>query len=376
MNPALLTFDEYYKLVNSNGKNHPESAYNTSLDKMRQESYLDKSKFPKLLKRVKIRGLMFEFRLKSELRDYVHKNNEGEYKRDTDHNLIYMSQDDIKQKGLKTHEFTIGVFNEDGDCVGAVQDEWGCVLVRVAEEYRGFGLGPMLTKIARTMEPEKPSGGFTPSGYRNFVKTYQEMVRDAFVNGFYRVLLNKKEITPARVKEILASAKLKDRAKSTRLDLNSNDPNDWLLYVGGYGDFILYDKKLKSIYKENSNHFWIEKMIKGATLVRELHDGNGVIVQFHGADDQIKKFLMSCIISYCYNEKMNLYVDPDQIQYVNRNLAKIGNNPDMKSGFKRFLVEPISAIQYAGMGKEENRFRRSFDQYDEFKNSMLETAFS
>ena len=73
---------------------------------------------------------------------------------------------------------------------------------------------------------------------------------------------------------------------------------------------------------------------------------------------------------------MNLYVDPDQIQYVNRNLAKIGNNPDMKSGFKRFLVEPISAIQYAGMGKEENRFRRSFDQYDEFKNSMLETAFS
>lgn len=376
MNPALMTFNEYYKIVNSNEKFHPDTAYDASLDDFKKSEYLDKSNFEKLLKRIKIRGIMFEIRLHARPVQYVHKDDAGEFRRDAEKNLIYMSPEEIKQSKLKTHEITIAVYNDEDECVGAVQDEWGTVLVRVAKEYRGFGLGVMLTKIARSMEPEKPSGGFTPSGYKNFVKTYQEFVRDALSSGLYTSLVKKGEIRADRVKEIIASAKLKDKIKSTKLDVNTNDPADWLLYVGGYGDFIMYDRKLKDIYQDTSYHYWIEKMIKGATLVREHPDGNALIVQFHGANDQIKKFLMSCVLSYCFNEKMALYVDPEDISYVDSRLGDAKKQPDMKSGHKRYFVTPKASINYEPMGRSEKSFRKSFDQYDEFKNTVLEVAFS
>lgn len=376
MNPALMTFDEYYKIVNANEKFHSDTAYDASLEDFKKSEYLNKSNFEKLLKRVKIRGIMFEFRLHARPVQYVHKNEAGEYRRDAEKNLIYMSPEEIKQAKLKTHEITIAVFNDEDECVGAVQDEWGTVLVRVAKEYRGFGLGVMLTKIARSMEPEKSSGGFTHSGYKNFVKTYQEFVRDALSSGLYTSLVKKNEISADRAKEIIASAKLKDRIKSTKLDVNTNDPADWLLYVGGYGDFILYDRKLKDIYQDTSYHYWIEKMIKGATLVREHPDGNALIVQFHGATDQIKKFLMSCVLSYCFNEKMALYVEPEDISYVDSRLGDAKKQPDMTSGHRRYFVKPKAAIAYEPMGRAEKSFRKSFDQYDEFKNTVLEVAFS
>lgn len=376
MNPALMTFDEYYKIVNSNEKFHPNTAYDSSLEDFKKSTYLDKSNFEKLLKRVKIRGIMFEIRLHARPVQYVSKDEAGEHRRDAEKNLIYMSPEEIKKSNLKTHEITIAVFNDDDECVGSVQDEWGTILVRVAKEYRGFGLGVMLTKIARSMEPEKPSGGFTPSGYRNFVKTYQEFVRDALSSGLYTSLVKKGEISIDRVKEIIASAKLKDKINSTKPNISTNDPEDWLLYVGGYGDFIMYDRKLKDIYQDTSYNYWIEKMIKGATLVREHHDGNGVIVQFHGATDKIKQFLMSCIISYCFNEKISLYVDPDDAKYVDSKLANLKKQPDMKSGYKRYFVKPKSAINYEPLGRAEQSFRKSFDRYDEFKHTVLEVAFS
>lgn len=376
INPALLTFEEYHDLVNPKHKQHPDSAYQVDAAELASAGYLQKENFQKLLKRVRIKGIMFEFRLHARPVKYVHKDEQGEHRRDAEGNLIYMTPEEIKEKNLNAHEFTLGVFNEDGNCVGSVQDEWGTILVRVAREYRGFGLGPMLTKIARSMEPEKSSGGFTPSGYRNFFKTYQAFVRDALSSGLYRKKFLSGEITHERIREIISSAKLEDKKSPVpAVSLQSSDPKDWMLYVGGYGDFVLYDRKLKDIYQDNES-YWIEKMVKGASLIRELHDGNGLIVRFHGATGQIKKFLMSCVLSYCFNEKIALYVDPEDITYVDSRLADTKTPPDMKSGYKRYLVTPKASINYEPMGRAEKSFRRSFDKYDEFKNTVLEVAFS
>ena len=376
INPALLTFEEYHDLVNPKHKEHPDSAYQADAAELASADYLQKENFQKLLKRVRIKGIMFEFRLHARPVKYVHKDEQGEHRRDAENNLIYMTPEEIKQSKLKPHDFTLGVFNEDGNCVGSVQDEWGTILVRVAREYRGFGLGPMLTKIARTMEPEKSSGGFTPSGYRNFFKTYQSFVRDALSSGFYRKKFLSGEITHERIREIVASAKLEEKSSAApATNLGTSDPADWLLHVGGNGDFVLYDRKLKDIYQDNDS-YWVDKMIKGATFVRAHPDGNALIMHFHGATDQIKKFLMSCVISYCFNEKIGLYVDPEDISYVNSRLADAEKQPDMKSGHKRYFVTPKGSINYERMGHAEKTFRRSFDKYGEFENTVLEVGFS
>lgn len=339
LNPALLTFQEYLKVANEKGKFHEDNAYDYSLAKL--NSYdANKSEYPKLMRRMRIRGIEFEFRLKED------------------------------RWGPE-----VAVWNEDGEKVAVVQDEWGCVLIMVAREYRGFGFGPILGKIARTMAPDKPSGGFTPSGYRNFVKVYREMVRDALKNGFYAEQVRAGKMTVARVKEIVASAKLEVRPQTPAGDLSSG-PKDWMLYVGGYGDFVLYDRKLKDVIEKEEQDYWIEKMVKGVMLVREIHNGAGIVVAFGGDSDKIKTLMMTCAISYCKGEGIPLYVDPEDRQYVDPKFGRVSEQSDYKTGYERYPVELLGRIGLEDFKTVERLFRRKFDQYDEFKNRMLEIGFS
>jgi hypothetical protein len=310
VNPATLTFNEYYKLVNDKEKFHPDTAYNTTLKRLNANEK-GKTNYPKLLQHLRINGLEFEIRKT------------------------------VEDKGW---DASLAIFDEDGQKVATVQDEWGCMLVMVAEEFRGFGFGPILIKIARTMDPLKPSGGFTQSGYNNFVKVYREMVRDALKSGFYTQSVRSGRMTAERVKAIIDSAKLNVRPQHKQRNLNSNNPKDWLLYVGGYGDFILYDKKLKDeLDANNGDNPWIKKMIKGLMLVRE-HDEKGLIVQFGGDTDKIKTFMITCAISYCANENLPLYIDSDDRKFVDPKYGSVAEEANYESGKKRYIVTPINTI--------------------------------
>ena len=342
INPALMTFDEYYKLANERDKWHNSDAYDVDLKKLNQ--YLPKSSYSKLYRSIKVHGLTLE---------------------------IWLYQDG--------DEWGIGVFNGDTK-VAAVQDEWGALLVMVAREYRGFGLGPLLVKLARTIEPDRPSGGFTQAGYRNFIKVYQRMVRDALATGLYHRLVMQGVMSMERAKEIIASAKLTKQDIKPSRNLNSNDPQDWLLYADEYGTFILYDRKLKDLLGEDeADDYWIEQMIKGYAYV-QLHEGHhddwAMLRQFGGDTPVIKRFLISCAVEYTNTNEMPLWLEPDEINYINRKMIERVEGPSKARGFNSYKVIPTGeTFNYTGMAASERRFRRAFDRYDEFKVRLQELAY-
>lgn len=376
VNPAKMTFDEYYDLVNPDDKSHPERAYDVDLKQL--NSYGNNiADYPILLKNATIKGIPFQFRLNNEKRKFAKRVGEFEHLRDENGEIVYYNDDEVKKKGWKTHDFIIGVFNDDGERVASVQDEWGTILIMVAREYRGFGLGPILGKIARTLEPAKSSGGFTPSGYHNFVKVYREFVRDALLQGLYRKWIANGEMTKERARQIIDSAKLQHRPKKFEGNLNTKDPKDWMLYAND-GAFVLYDRKLKDIY-QGPDSDWNENFIKGYILVRinDTRKGDaGIVVRFGADSPKLKSFLLNCGMAFCREEGVPFYIDTDDQQFVDpRSLEAVGR-PDLLTGLLRQKYKAKTEFSTSAMSRHEEAFRKRFDRYQEFLYFLLELAES
>jgi hypothetical protein len=351
LNPALLTFDEYYQIVGQNGKWHPDTAYERGASIAGLGEYIKKSNYTKLIKTIKINGVKLEIRQRPE----PLRNRMKPYSKD----------------------YTFAIFDDNDQCVATLQDEWGCVLYIVAQEYRGFGLGPILGKIAWELEPTKTSGGFTSAGYRTFQKVYREMVRNAMKSGLYTKMVQSGKMSVKRAKEIINSAKVDIRQTKSTANYATHDPKDWMLYVGD-NDCVLYDKKLKDIYKNTGNdtdEYWIEKMVLGVCLVRVPH-GKGILVQFGGDNDKIKRMMMTYALSYCASEGVPFYVDPEDVKYVDPRFGKVSEHSDYTSGMKRFPVKILDTINFDDFKKHEQMFRKSFDHYQEFHQRLLELAYS
>jgi hypothetical protein len=327
--PELLTTNEFVKLVNPKGKYHSDGSYDTTLEKL--NSYHSIGEYPKLLRTTRINGLDFQIRL----------------------------GDDC-----------VGIFN-DNKIVGAIQDEWGCILIRVVQEFRGFHLGIMLSRIARTMFPDKTSGGFTQSGLNNFIVSHRETVRDALANGTYRKLILNHEISIERVKEIVASARLEGRLKKLDKNFNTNNPSDWLLY-GEDGCFFIYDKKIKDF--EEGNQFE-DSAIKSFALIRFPRKSFGLILGLDAANDKLKSFMIALASTYADENGMPLYIDPEYKNNIPLENVEIVAE-DMKSGYTRILTKCKKRVAYQGMTNAEAMWRKTFDKYGEFMSRIIELAHS
>jgi len=221
-------------------------------------------------------------------------------------------------------------------------------------------------------EPAKTSGGFTTDGFKTCIKTYRAIVREALHSGFYRDLIKAGKISLARVKEIVASAKLNTKETRQEKDLSLSSPKDWLIY-GEHGCFILYDKKLKDFYTDD----WNERFVYGMVLVRvnDTRKGNvGIIVRFGGNTDKIKAFLLMLAASYCATEKVPLMVDPDDMKYIDASKYNVAKEADLNSGMKRTKVVIKKKIDLRMVTSLEVLFRKQFDRHDEFRNSLIEIA--
>lgn len=377
VDPALLTTQEYLKIVDPEEKWHPSEAYDMSLDKMNYRPDMIKD-YPVLINNLTVRGLKFQLRANRRKNTYNRWDDEAQnYVRDADNQLVVIPDDEILASGKPLHDVEVGLFNDKGQMVGTVQDEWGAVLIAVAREYRGFGFGQLLGRVARTLTPTKGSGGFTPAGRSNFIKVHRETIRDALASGKYRDLIAKGEITLARVKEIVASANLKDRpTPQSTINLDTSDPANWLVY-GEYGAFIVYDKKLRQIHEDHPE--WEETAVKGYALVRIIHHWatggaeSGILVQFGADSPQVKKMLLALCASHCAEEKVDFAVDPSEMPLIDAARYEIGET-DMKTGYKRTHVRIKKPLDTHLMTELDRRFRRGFDRYGEFKNTLIELA--
>lgn len=371
IDPALLTWDEFWKLVNQNDKWHPSSAYNYDLKKFDAP----RSEYPELLFRKKIGGVEFEFRRKVEdnYQDdrFAKRTPDGEVLR-LNGQVQYFTRDELlsmKDDHYRRYEYSFSVFDGEQQ-VGVSQDEWGCVLVMVAQEYRGFGLGDMLMKLAWEAEPGKTTGGTTAAGYKVTKRVHTEFVREYLRKGMYSELIKQKSITPERVKAIITSIQGRTQPPMANANLNTNNPKDWLLY-GQDGCFILYDRKLKELlidnYDENMYH-WFERFIKGISFA-----GGGYVAtdkfylhQLGGDTPQIEQFMLQLALSFCAIEgNYPLHIYDQNLSIVDPKTA------DIQGNLVRLKGKPID---YRGMVMVERQFRKSFDRYDEFHVRLLELA--
>lgn len=116
--PELLTTDEYIDLRNREKIHHEDSAYRTTSlrAKDRAEHIQALQEHGLVLKQTRRHGLPFAFRALT-------------------HNTLFPNAP------LGPHNFMISVFDmSTGEKVGAAQDEWGCLLITVDPDYRGFHL--------------------------------------------------------------------------------------------------------------------------------------------------------------------------------------------------------------------------------------------
>jgi hypothetical protein len=372
MDPALLTFQEFWEGVDA-GKHHPSSAYDWSLSQMKGK----RGEYPTLLYRRTISGIPFEFRLLKEDRyqenSFVKSDSNGIPLRDPSGEVQYYTIDELAAKKIRRYDYSFSIFDGEQQ-VAVTQDEWGCLLVVVAKEYRQFGLGPMLTKLAWEAEPGKSTGGCTPGGAKVVQKVHQDFVREYLRNGTYSKLIKEGAIKLERVQEILKSARLESPfvapAAKQRGNLSTNDPKDFLLFEE-YGGFILYDRKLKDLLEqgdEERNFFWMERCIKGHSFAGGgyHHDDKLFLHQLGGDTPQIKKFMFMLALSYAKKERVPIKIFDDDLNMVNPSEVELaeGNLATLKG----------APINWNPMKAQEIQFRRTFDRYGEFKVRLLEMA--
>ncbi len=375
VDPALMTFDEYYALVNPNNKFHPSNAYD--MDQKKINEIYKKADFNIPVRAIRVNNLRFEIWLKKEDRfqdgHFVKHDPDGEILRDEKGMAIYFTPEELMRSDRQRWDYSFGVFHGD-QMVAYTADEWGCMLVVVAKEFRGWGFGPIILKMAREIEPGKTSGGFTSAGRYNIMKVYRQFVDDYLRTGMYSFLVRSGQLKADRAKAIIQSAQAAYQkpkvAPAQQYNLNSNNPSDWLLYVGEAGDFILYDRKLKDLLDKgviDSDEFrhWVDEMIIGAVYASGRNYNH--VHQFGAKSEQIKMFMMRLALTevsrhgetLVFTEELRPYVTQRGVEIINQNEARLVSDP----------------IAYEAMTQAERQFRKSFDRHDEFRYRLLELAY-
>ncbi len=358
-----MTAQEYLQLANHKDKYHPDGAYDFDVEKMNKWN-TDKSKY-RLVRNFKSNGLKFGLYINERKNKYCKKDQNGEYVR-IDGELVPYTDEEIERLGWQPVEFSLAIFHDDKK-VAMAEDEWGAMLISVAKEYRKFGLGTIIGKMARTLEPAKTSGGFTASGARNFIRVHREFVRDALASGYYTALVRSGKLPIERVKEIIGSVDLSRRQKST-VNLDSSNPNDWLLYTDQYGTFMIYDRKIKDVIEQDMTNF-AERMIKAFAYCSLGNHGGIARLKLFGADsEQLRRLLLTLVWTYVDKHGEQLWVQPEEYDVPG---FKYG--PESKAvGYSSRQILSGPTKDYSGLSATEHKFRKSFDRYGEFGHQIHE----
>lgn len=372
IDPALMTFEEYYKMVNSEDKFHPSSAYQSTIQDLNADWRGDpREKYSKLINTIKVKGLPFEIREDEQDRwdrKYVKVDENKDVVRDTEGNVVYYNSEEIKLiiPEDKRFRYDYAIVRKDtGELVGVTQDEWGTLLVMVAIEYRNFGFGTLLVKLAREKRPDRPSGGFTRSGLVNFKRVHSQMVRNYMESGFYSHLVKSGVITPTRAKQIISSIKT-NRPKKDNKNLSSDNPENWIIYTDGSTFAILYDKGLYDLDFEK-DEYWIESFIKGFISVGGSNKNMIWIEKTYGKDNIVTK-LLEILLNGELGERILL----EKSEYEKYKNIKGLKSKEFESRIFVWLETPTLNINR--IIQKELKIRKPRDPYDEILYRLHETA--
>lgn len=373
---ALMTFDEYYKIVNPSGKYHEEH-WNYSVDDLNKN--LSDNPKKKLLKRKKYGNMEITFYENKTLLQYGYRDENDVYHTYTD--------EEVKNKGLKLYDTSISVFHGE-KCIGWIGDEWGATLVYLAREYSGSGIGKDLTFMFRKIEPDRDSGGFTEKGYKNIKNVYREFVKEYLRNGIYSHLVKNGEITTNKVKEILKSADLENYRQKTSDYANNYsenmDENTLIYRFNDNMDFIIFDKRLINYYLEKGySDSQIKHFLKAHVyLPYNTVFGTYELYNSYGINKKMEKLLLTIALQTLKKEDcgMCLLRVQDSFSEQTKNiLTTLKNNNDFEFNYdKEFpMVGAKQGFDYSPLFNKSLRFFKSMNRIDreEFQDYLTELAY-
>lgn len=376
IDPALMTFDEYYnEYVNPRNEIHSSGTYSTNVDRMNDKSW---NQYPKgeLVKRFKVHNRDFELRQKSEDRwdgKYVKHDDEGDILR-IDGQVQYLETEEVQklipEEKRFDNQFIVFDVTDEPLMVGQTLNEWGALLVQVAEEYRNFGIGTLLVKAKRELDPDIDSGGVTPEGLANIKRVHAEMVRDYLRDGIYTELIKQGVITKDKVQDIVKG--LPKKKEKQQKNLKTNDPKDLLVMTDdGQSHVIVYNKNIfDQDFDEQPTDFWAKQFVHGSLMLGG--DGGSVpfISRLHGSD-KIKAFMIEIMLNGKVGESIKLNDDESTLMKKKLDdklkVEKYGNETDDDH---YYIESPTMNVK--GIGRAEEKYRKRHDRHDEWYHRIQE----
>jgi hypothetical protein len=139
-----------------------------------------KEKKPLLVATKNIDGEAIEFRQSGEELKYTQrdpKDPDGfDHLRDDKGNLTYMTQKQMKEKGLPIYETSIVAYNEKGEPIGLASNEFGADGIWVEKRYQKKGIGSTILHLFRKQfKPGRKMGQMTGSG-QSLARAYHKKI--------------------------------------------------------------------------------------------------------------------------------------------------------------------------------------------------------
>lgn len=393
IDPALYTFDEYKKIagmkIDEYGDEyyHRSGAYSSTLAELNQ---YPKDDYSRLISNIKKKGI--DFVVKAQVVDYMQK---PWFKYESNHKPIIINgvhqqltqeEKELALKGKERYLYHFAIFNEQNECVALTQEEYGCLLVRVAAEYKGFGLGPYLVGLHRKYFPDADSGGFTVPGINNLLKVHTQFVKDYLASGKYSKLVKDKVLTIDKVKEI---TKYVDKVP-TKSNLASDTP----IMSGKVqifhedtksAEWVVYDEAISELMEKADTHqsidYWVEKCLLACHYNEPIYRNKKLrsILRFGKyKNENVKLHMVKLACSYDIHKNgiTEFIIPKDELSSV-ESLFENTKQSDSSTVISKFKSEYIIEDDILdALSKREQSFRKTFDKYDEFKTKLWELGAS
>jgi len=271
---------------------------------------------------------------------------------------------------VKNKQQTIAVFNQKGEEVAFIADEWGATLLTVTQEYQRLGFGEVLLRLWNEYNPNWQSGGTTPAGARMNERFWEGRVRDFLDRGWYSELVRQGKMTKERVKDILSQL---DPSFRRRVRLPEPQPEppkpDVLLYLDDLTSpvvFVLYDSRFLNDPEAEDR----EKYILGYGFFRDSTHAPAPFLYRIDYERPYAELATKVAMQMARDNKEAVWVGEGYGDLLElEGLAHI----EVKDGLARLTRDVLPLRRLA---QKERQVRKPRDPYQELAGHLLEAAES
>lgn len=372
-----LTYDEYLDIVDPRREHHPSSAYNVDLERMNQFVTPEKIEKQQLVNTLTINNRLFELRV--EIRDHQkEEHHQWDYENDTwardeNNNLIPLTQEEkeLKFTGLKRYEYDFHVYDKHtGKKVATTSDEWGCILIQTAEEFRGMGLGALVLDKLTEKYPFKSTGGATDAGNYTSYKVHQSKVAKAFANGSFSKMYKEGNITFQKVLNIAKSVGLHNsftqkfaekvdpmyRHEYTKRKQRTGKYEKYkdlsptcktpVFYIDNATVVAFNESAYEKIRDDDLPELFRNELIQGYTYIGGVYLPDSLPYLFGEfyQDDKARKACLAIALTRQFTHKENVCVDAEQKEFIEQAFPEMTRSTPMHGRRGYFEMEILKEI--------------------------------